>query len=120
MRAVSKGELDGREGHALAIKASCHQLAGALGESWEDLSPQRRLLVEQASVKAVVLGIMAGYALARNVIGRKGVLQAPLTGHYLAWSNSLRLDLLALGLARVPKDATSDLDAIKRRYEEKP
>lgn len=100
LRAVTKGELDGRSAVAQAIKTMCHQLARDLGSGWATLSAQQRLLCESVATKATVLSLMVGHALSHDVVEQDGKLRPPLGGHFLAWSNSLRLDLQALGLER--------------------
>ena len=103
LRHVAAGTLDQRTRHAAAIRIVCEQLARDLGAEWEELSVQQRLLIEQVAVKATVLGTVAVHALDRGIVDADGRLISPLNEHYLAFANSLRLDLLALGLERREK-----------------
>lgn len=116
LRAVTKGNLDGRVAAAQAVKAICHQLARDLGSTWEDLSAQRRMLCESVAAKATILSLMVGYSLGGEVMAEDGTLRAPLGKHFLAWSNSMRLDLQALGLERTPKQALDLAGYVAQRY----
>jgi hypothetical protein len=71
-----------------------------LGETWDTLPIQQQLLVDQAGIKALVLEKMATFALSRGALTEDGRPVGALGSNYLAWSNSLRHDLLALGLER--------------------
>src|SRR5207249_4149235 len=105
-----------REAEALA--AIRQMLMAHLGDSTgEGLSVQTRLLVEQAALKAVVLRQMGAHALRHGVLQETGEPVPPLGEHYLAFSNSLRHDLLALGLARRAKDVTPTVGEIRARYD---
>ena len=104
MRRVAQGKLDLRTRAGIALKALQAELAVSLGSIWQDLSSQQRLLVSQVALKALVCQQMMEYALASGVMTRRGRLITVLGKNYLAWSNSLRLDLQALGLERRAKD----------------
>jgi hypothetical protein len=117
LRRVAVGSLDGRTRNAAAIRATRQQLAVDLGSTWDELPLQQRLLVEQVAVKATVLGAMAEYGLASGIVDPDGKLWSPLGDHYLAWSNSLRLDLQALGLERKAKDVIDIATVLARMPE---
>lgn len=101
---VSSGRLDGRGRVALSLKARCNAMVRDLGEErWENLPIAKQLLVERAVVKALILARMDIYALTHGIINESGHLIPPLGEDYLAFSNSLRSDLVALGLERKEK-----------------
>jgi hypothetical protein len=78
--------LDGRSKLARAMRAVKADLTTALGN---DPSPQERILIDRCVYKLFRVTLFEAATLA----GEKGADE-----HYLAWSNSLRLDLLAIGL----------------------
>lgn len=65
-----------------------------------DPSAAERLLIQAASVKAVRLSLLADMLLEGGDIGEGS------DHHAIAWFNSMRLDLMAIGLARRSKDIT--------------
>lgn len=67
-----------------------------------DPSAAERLLIQAATVKAVRLNLLAEQLL-------DGVEVQSDQHNVLAWANSLRHDLQALGLQRRSKDVTPDL-----------
>ena len=104
------GNLDQRTRLAKALSAAESALVSALGG---DLSPQELILVDRIV-----------YKLARITLFEI----ATLTGKgrtedtdkiYLAWSNSLRLDLQALGLKRRQKEVAELTTYIREAYSEK-
>jgi hypothetical protein len=62
-----------------------------------------RLIIQSAALKATRLSLLTEKLL------DKGDLSEGSDHHALAWLNSLRLDLAALGLERRAKDVTPDL-----------
>src|SRR5215831_16927249 len=83
---LSSRNLDGRSKLARAMRAVKADLTMAVGN---DPSPQRRMLIDRCVYKLFRITLFEAATLA----GDQGADE-----HYLAWSNSLRLDLLALGL----------------------
>ena len=73
------------------LKAVTLELMGHLG----DATPPQRLLVQSAALKAVRLSL-----LTQRLLTDEGDLASGNDHHCLAWLNSLRLDLVALGLER--------------------
>lgn len=102
MRRYLKGTWDRRSSEAQAVK----RLAGALAEDlggWEGLTTGQRLLVDRIAVKTLVLGRIESYGL-KEPVTEGGELRGLWGEHYLAYANSLRLDLQALGLRPVRGD----------------
>lgn len=75
-----------------------------------DPSPAEALLIQSAAVKSTRL-----YLLTERILNPEA---ADLTSdeHCLAWMNSLRHDLLALGLERRVKDVTPSLAEILKEH----
>lgn len=67
-------------------------------------SPAEALLVQSASLKATRLYLLSEKLLAGGEIGNDGMM--------LAWLNSMRQDLTALGLQRRERDITPDIHTI--------
>lgn len=107
--------LDGRSVEALALKRTMLALASARGcTKWEDLSPQLQIIARRISFKDLICTTLENTALEN---GKQGVPET-LWQAYLNWSGSLRGDLMAFGLERVPKDVPIPTIAeIKSRYE---
>ncbi len=75
-----------------------------------DPSPAQALIIQSAAVKATRLFLLSDKLLSGGEIG-------DATDHnLLAWLNSLRLDLMALGLERRLKDVTPTLAEILRSH----
>ncbi len=104
LRAIGNGELDLRSREWSLIKSVLHTLAKDQGTTWEDLSQARQLISERAAFKALALSCMERWALEHGIVGKDGQIASCLRGHYLAFANSLRHDLLAIGIERLPKD----------------
>jgi hypothetical protein len=107
---LGRRNLDQRTKLAKALRAVEGELVAALGG---DPTPQEQILIQRV-----------GYKLARITLFEA----ATLTGEspsdhvdkvYLAWSNSLRLDLQALGLERRQKDVTELTAYMREAYSEK-
>jgi len=86
---LSSRNLDGRSKLARAMRAVKADLTMAVGN---DPSPQKRILIDRVTYKLFRITLFEAATLA----GDQGADE-----HYLAWANSLRLDLLALGLDHV-------------------
>ncbi len=108
-RAHKLSSVDARSQVGQYIKRLAEELAAHVGKT---PSPAQRLLIKEAAIKSAKLGMLVDKILAGN---EPDVDLA--TRCYLAWSNSLRRDLEALGLhkpeAQVP--AISDFLANRRR-----
>jgi len=89
---LSRRNVDQRSKLAKALRAIEGELVAAIGG---DPSPQEKVLIDRAV-----------YKIARCTMFEAAHLTGQGDGadeHYLAWSNSLRLDLQALGLHRREK-----------------
>ncbi|MGA8196000.1 MAG: hypothetical protein WB902_21820 [Acetobacteraceae bacterium] len=86
--------LDGRTTLAKIMRGVAQDLLGHLGD---DPTPPQRLLVQAASIKAARLAMLADAMLTAESIADGS------DHHLLAWANSLRLDLISLGLERREK-----------------
>ena len=87
---ASLENLDQRTGLAKGLRALREDLTTALGGN---LSPQEALLIDRCVYKAARIASWEAYTL-------NGGEPSDTDAHYLAWANSLRLDLQALGLQR--------------------
>lgn len=93
---LSRRNVDQRSKLAKILRGIEGELVSAIGG---DPSPQQKILIDRAV-----------YKIARCTMFEAAHLTGQGEGadeHYLAWSNSLRLDLQALGLKRVPKAVQS-------------
>ncbi len=105
--------LDGRTTEAQYLKRIMVALAAARGcSSWDDLSPQLQILARRLAFKDLICSSVEASALENG----KGGVPESLWQQYLMWSNSLRQDLMAFGLERVPRDVP-DLEDIRRSLE---
>lgn len=89
--AFSKRNLDGRTAMAKSLAATRQLLVDALGGK---PTPQQSIIVERAVYKAFRCGLFE----TAHLNGTGDDHSAASDTYYLAWSNSLRLDLAALGL----------------------
>lgn len=87
--------IDGRSLMAKAMRAIEADLVGAIGG---EPSPQEMMLIQRAKYKAIKCALFESASL-----NGEGNCQDE---KYLAWANSLRLDLQALGLARRMRKVT--------------
>jgi hypothetical protein len=75
-----------------------------------DPSPAEALIIQSAALKAARL-----FLLSEKLIGGDDLAEGS-DHHALAWLNSMRLDLMALGLGRRIRDITPDLSTILREH----
>ena len=102
--------LDGRTAESRYLAALMDNLATARGCSiWDDLPPQLQILARRISFKDLICSAVEEEML------KSGEVSESLHQRYLAWSNSLRGDLMAFGLERKPRDVTD----LNRYLEEK-
>jgi hypothetical protein len=92
--------LDGRSVLAKALSHIQSELVSALGGP-ETVTPQERILIDRVSYKMARCVLFEADSLSKG-----GTTSSD--AYYLTWSNSIRQDLLALGLRRRPK-AVQDL-----------
>jgi len=85
-------------------------LISDLGPGEEDLNTAQKILIDRVIGKLGVLRCLEEYAREKGVI-KEGKLSFPLEHNFLGWSNSLRLDLQALGIdARAGEKILSPLE----------
>ncbi len=120
MVAAMNGErrIDGRTRLGRELRRRRDDLALCLGsDCWEALSRQKKMLVRRTIFKDLICESIENYAVEHGPVKGGGALLESLDKNYLAFANSLRLDLQAFGLERLPRDVTPTLDEIRRRYE---
>lgn len=98
--------LDKRTKAGRVLRQTIADLTGHVGG---DPSAAEALLIQSAGVKATRLYLLSEKLLNGGEIG------ADSDHHALAWLNSLRLDLQALGLEKRCKDVTPSIADIARR-----
>lgn len=114
-RALNTGRLDMRSEAGQAVKRLRAQLVADLGGA-DTLSTQERLLVDRIVKKVLIVEALETYALRRkSLFKRNGELIGCLGRHYLAYSEALRRDLLAVGLQRRAKDVPNLSDYLNAR-----
>jgi hypothetical protein len=62
------------------------------------LNAPQQLIISAASIKALRLEMML-----KTILSEEAIASGNQDGQYLAWSNSLRRDLEAIGIARPPQ-----------------
>ncbi len=108
-------KIDGRTRLGLGLKRIRDALVSDLGVArWEDLSTQQQMLAIRAIHKHLFAECVESWLLENGPLRKNGTAQPALGTNYLAITNSLRLDLQALGLGRRPHDVT-DLAVLIQR-----
>lgn len=105
-------KLDGRSRFGKAVTQLRKSLISDLGG---DLSTQESLIVDR-----VVFKVLRLCSFEAHILKSQGMESERQSREYLAMSNSLRLDLMALGLERRMKDITplkETLEALAREEE---
>lgn len=101
-------QLDGRTAESRYLVELMQKLAMARGcNTWDDLPPQLQILARRISFKDLIC-----IAVEEELLKSCEVSES-LHQRYLAWSNSLRGDLMAFGLERTPRDITDLARAIQ-------
>ena len=103
--AASLAKIDKRTRPGRVYRETIAELVGHVGGA---PTAAERILIEAAAVKSVRL-----WLLSQRLLDGKEVASDQ---NALAWLNSLRLDLQALGLASRAKDITPTLDDIKAEH----
>jgi hypothetical protein len=117
---IARGDLPENRRYLREHLTACREgLISDLGPKEEDLSTAQRILIDRVIGKLGVLRCLEEYAREQGVI-KKGKLSSPLEHNFLAWSNSLRLDLQALGISKragervlSPLEIAAEIDAEK-------
>lgn len=120
-RTLSKwasGKLDKRSSAAVAIRCLREAIAQDMGASdFASLGIKEQVLVEMVSAKVAVLQVMMAYALGQDgLISEHGHLRAPLSKHWLTWSESARRDLERLGIPKREKNVLDLSTYVSQRY----
>ena len=111
--------IDGRTRLGLGLKRIRDALVSDLGVArWEDLSTQQRMLATRVIHKHLFAECIETWLLENGPLRKNGTARPALGTNYLAITNSLRLDLQALGLTRVPKDVPDLALAIQQAQRE--
>ncbi len=108
-RRLTLGRLDLRTSEGAFAKAVRDALASHLGG---ELTAPQQLLVSAAAIKSLRLELMVQRILAPDA------LDAGQDGKFLAWANSLRRDLEAIGIARKPPRVPTLAEHLARRAAE--
>ena len=87
--------LDRRTSEGKFVLAIREQLTRHLGDQ---LTAPQQLIISGASIKALRLEMML-----KTILSEEAIASGNQDGQYLAWSNSLRRDLEAIGIARPPQ-----------------
>ena len=112
-------EIDGQSPLGLELKRLREALVSDLGASrWEDLSEQQRILVTRVIHKHLFAESIEAWLLEHGPLRKNGTVRPALGSNYLAIANSLRLDLITLGLERRTRDVTDLALAIQRAQRE--
>ena len=110
-------KIDGRTRLGLGLKRIRDALISDLGVArWEDLSTQQRMLATRVIHKHLFAESIEVWLLENGPLRKNGTARPALGTNYLAITNSLRLDLQALGVERRPRDVTPSFEQIKARY----
>ena len=100
-----------------ALSAGLPALVSDLGMArWENLSIQQRMLATRVIHKHLFAESIEVWLLENGPLRKNGTAQPALGTNYLAITNSLRLDLQALGLERKAR-AINPVEAIKAKIE---
>jgi len=90
------------------VKALQAMLASEAGGS-RDLTGMQIVLIDRIAFKFACCRCIERHALKTGLLDEKtGALHSTLNQNYLAWANSLRLDLRELGSSRRPEDLLED------------
>ena len=109
--------IDGRTRLGLGLKRIRDALISDLGVTrWEDLSTQQRMLATRVIHKHLFAESIEVWLLENGPLKKNGTARPALGTNYLAITNSLRLDIQALGLERRSR-AINPVEAIKAKIE---
>jgi len=105
--------LDGRTAESRYLMTLMSNLATARGcSTWDELPPQLQILARRISFKDLICSAVEEEMLKSDEVPES------LHHRYLSWSNSLRSDLMAYGLERIPKDVPDLALAIQQAQRE--
>jgi len=93
------GVLPERRGYLTAYLTEVREgLIRDLGPLEEDLSMAQAVLIDRVISKLSILRCVEEHVREKGVFTKAGELDSVLSKSYLAWANSIRLDLQALGI----------------------
>ncbi len=97
--AVRTGELPKRRTYLRAYLTKAREgLVRDLGPLEADLTAAQVVLIDRVISKLSVLRCIEEHVRENGVFTKAGELESVLSNSYLAWANSIRLDLQALGI----------------------
>ncbi len=116
---IRAGELPGRRAYLTAYLTEAREgLVNDLGPLEDDLTAAQIVLIDRVISKLSVLRCVEEYVLEKGVFTTAGELHPVLSKSYLAWANSIRLDLQALGIDKQagervlsPLEVAAEIDA---------
>ena len=110
-------KIDGRSRLGIGLKRLRDALVPDLGVArWEDLSAQQQMLATRVIHKHLFAECVEAWLLENGPLRKNGTARPALGTNYLAITNSLRLDLQALGIERTAR-AINPVEAIKAKIE---
>lgn len=113
-----KGELPENRKHVLRyLTAARENLIRDLGPTEEDLTAAQVIIIDRIISKLGVVRCMEEY-IRENSVMQGSRLAPSLRESYLAYNNSIRLDLQALGIDKKKTDEVLDLQAYVKQFDE--
>jgi hypothetical protein len=96
---IQAGELPERRAYLRAYLTEVREgLVNDLGPLEEDLTTAQAVLIDRVISKLSILRCVEEHVREKGVFTKAGELGPVLSKSYLAWANSIRLDLQALGI----------------------
>lgn len=96
---VRAGVLPERRGYLRAYLTEAREgLVNDLGPTEADLTAAQIVLIDRVISKLSILRCIEEHVREKGVFTKAGELDSVLSKSYLAWANSIRLDLQALGI----------------------
>lgn len=114
-----KGELPENRKHVLKyLTAARENLIKDLGPTEEDLTTAQIIIIDRIVSKLGVIRCIEEYIRENSVMVGQDLAPA-LKASYLAYNNSVRLDLRELGINKKQADETLDVQAYIKQFDEK-
>jgi hypothetical protein len=116
---LTTGQLPENRSHILKYLMAVRQgLIRDLGPSESDLSTAQIVLIDRVTTKLGVIRCVEEYIRENSVIVGND-LAPSLKASYLAYSNSLRLDLQALGLNKMSEEVLTPYEIVEKEKKQK-
>ncbi len=113
---LRRRKIDGRSMLGQLLKQRRQEFVEHYGGADHLLPAPKGAILDRAMFKVTMLESIEHWALTQpGLIGEGGQLPSLLAKDYVVWSESMRRDLLALGLGRVVKDVEGDVVTAARR-----